>query len=133
MGHGKFYTLTSVTGDSDELLFTRIGANDPEFNLRRDAAFMLRRKAASNTIFATVVEPHGSYSPVSELAVDSNSHIAKLSVVHDDEQYTAVAIEDMEGHTSVFILANSDASASKKHRLKIDGRKYRWSGPYHYF
>jgi hypothetical protein len=132
MGNGKFYTLTSVTDESDELLFTRIGANDPEFNLRRDAAFMLRRKATSDTVFATVVEPHGSYSPVSELAVDSNSRIAELRVVHDDEQYTAVAIEDMEGHTSLFILANSDASVTTKHQLKIDGRKYRWSGPYHY-
>ncbi len=132
MGHGKFYTLTAVTEDSDELLFTRIGANDPEFNLRRDAAFMLRRKAAGDTIFATVVEPHGSYSPVSELALDSNSNIAALNVVHDDENYTAVAIEDLEGHTSVFILANTDASVTTKHQLKIDGRKYHWAGPYHY-
>ena len=50
MGNGKFYTLTSVTDSSDELLFTRLGANDPEFNLRRDAAFMIRRKG---------VERHG--------------------------------------------------------------------------
>ena len=133
MGNGKFYTLTSVTKDSDELLFTRIGANDPEFNLRRDAAFMLRRKATSDTIFATVVEPHGSYSPVSELAVDSNSQIAELRVVHDDEKYTAVAIEDLDGHTNVFIVANSDSSAFSKHQLRIDGRQYHWSGPYHYF
>ncbi|MGB5258513.1 MAG: alginate lyase family protein [Woeseiaceae bacterium] len=133
MGHGKFYTLTAATDDSDELLFTRIGADDPEFNLRRDAAFMLRRKSSSDTVFATVVEPHGSYSPVSELAVDSKSHIAELKVVHDDEMYTAVAFEDLEGHTSLFILANTEASASKKHQLEIDGRKYRWSGPYHYF
>ncbi|MGB5449393.1 MAG: heparinase II/III family protein, partial [Woeseiaceae bacterium] len=64
MGNGKFYTLTSVAGSSDELLFTRLGANDPEFNLRRDAAFMIRRKGVSDTVFVTVVEPHGSYSPV---------------------------------------------------------------------
>lgn len=132
MGHGKFYTLTSVTDGSDEILFTRIGANDPEFNLRRDAAFMLRRKDASDTVFATVVEPHGSYSPVSELAVDSNSRIAELKIVHDDERYTAVAIEDIDGHTSVFILANSDASASSEHKLTIDGKAYEWAGPYCY-
>jgi hypothetical protein len=132
MGHGRFYTLTSVTEDSDELLFTRIGANDPDFNLRRDAGFMLRRKAAGNTVFATVVEPHGSYSPVSELAIDSSSSIAELRVVHDDERYTAVAIEHLEGHTRVFILANSDASSSSTHELTIDGKAYRWAGPYCY-
>ena len=50
MGNGRFYTLTSATDTSDELLFTRIGANDPEFNLRRDAALMIRRKDAKDTV-----------------------------------------------------------------------------------
>ena len=132
LGNGRFYTLTSVTDADDSLLFTRLGAGDPEFNLRRDAAFMIRRKDAADTVFVSVIEPHGSYSPVSELALDASSGIAALRLVHDDERYTAVAIEDLEGRRSVFIMANTDASAAKKHQLKIDGRKYRWAGPYHY-
>ncbi len=109
-------------------MFTRIGANDPEFNLRRDAAFMVRRKGAGNTVFTTVVEPHGSYSPVSEIAVNSNSNIAELKLVFDDENYTAVSIEDLEGHTSMFIMSNMDATASKPHELKIDGKAYKLVG-----
>ena len=132
MSNGKFYTLTSVASVSDELLFTRLGANDPEFNLRRDAAFMIRRKAASDTIFASVVEPHGSYSPVSEFAVNSNSNISALRVVRDDDAYTAVSIEDMEGRTSLFMISNADGSGSSDHQLEIAGRVYRWTGPYHY-
>jgi hypothetical protein len=132
MADGRFYTLTSVSDAADELLFTRIGANDPEFNLRRDAAFMIRRKGASNTVFASVVEPHGSYSPVSEIALNSNSNIAELRVVYDDENYTAVSIKDLQGRTSMFVLSNLDAAASRMHELKIDGKAYEWSGPYHY-
>lgn len=132
MSNGKFYTLTSVASVSDELLFTRLGANDPEFNLRRDAAFMIRRKAASDTIFTSVVEPHGSYSPVSEFAVNSNSNISALRVVRDDDAYTAVSIEDMEGRTSLFMISNADGSGSSDHQLEIAGRVYRWTGPYHY-
>ena len=132
MGNRRFYTLTTVASASDELLFTRLGANDPEFNLRRDAAFMIRRSGAGNTVFATIVEPHGSYSPVSEFAVNSNSSIAELKVAYDDENYTAVSVEDVEGRTSMFILSNSDATANTEHELKLDGRAYRWSGPYHY-
>jgi len=132
MGNGKFYTLTSATNLSDELLFTRIGANDPEFNLRRNAALMIRRKDAKDTVFASVVEPHGSYSPVSESAVNSNSNIAELQVVYDDEDYTAIAIEDNEGRVSTFILSNRDASASRAHNLDIDGKTFKWSGPYHF-
>jgi hypothetical protein len=132
MDNGKFYTLTSATSTADELLFTRIGANDPEFNLRRDAALMIRRDGAGDTVFASVVESHGSYSPVSEFAVNSNSNISKLKVVHDDDSYTAVSIEDLDGHTSLFILSNMDASAPKRHQLLIEGRTYQWTGPYHF-
>ncbi|MGB7451224.1 MAG: hypothetical protein WBM36_03760, partial [Lysobacterales bacterium] len=133
MTNRKFYTLTSVADAADELLFTRLGASDPEFNLRRDAAFMVRRNDVSNTVFVTVIEPHGSYSPVSENALDSNSNIAELKLVHDDESYTAVSIEDLEGHTSMFIMSNMDATASKRHELKIEGKAYQWSGPYSWF
>ena len=132
MNNRKFYTLTSATDASDVLLFTRLGANDPEFNLRRDPAFMIRRIDTGTTIFATAIEPHGSYSPVSEIATDSNSNIAELQVVHDDEGYTAVSIEDLEGGASLFILSNSDATATTEHELSIGDREFTWSGPYHY-
>ena len=132
MDNDRFYTLTSATSLSDELLFTRLGANDPEFNLRRDPAFMIRRNGASDTVFVSVVEPHGSYSRVSESAVNSNSSIAALKVVHNDDDYTAVTIEDLEGRTSLFIMSNVDASASSHHKVEIANILHRWKGPYHY-
>ena len=132
MGNGRFYTLTSATSASDELLFTRIGADDPEFNLRRDAAFMIRRDGVADTVFASVIEAHGAYSPVSEIAVNSKGSIEELKVVHDDKDYTAVSIEDREGHRSLFILSNTDASAAASHDLQIGDKTYRWEGPYHY-
>ena len=131
MDDGKFYTLTSVADASDELLFTRIGANDPEFNLRRDAAFMIRRRGAMDTVFVSTVEPHGSYSPVSEIAFNSNSSIRALQVAYDDDDYTAVSIEGASGDTSIFLLSNRDASATGKHRVKIGKQTYQWTGPYH--
>ncbi|MAD18575.1 MAG: heparinase [Alteromonadaceae bacterium] len=132
LGDGKYYTLTSATEESDELLLTRLGANDPDFNLRRDAAFMLRRNGSGNTTFASIVEPHGSYSPVSELSVNSDSSIAELSIVHDDDAYTAVSIESIKGVRSLFILANKDAAKSKQHKLKVKGKEFSWTGPYLY-
>ena len=132
MENGKFYTLTSATHAADELLFARIGANDPEFNLRRDAAFIIRRNGAEDTVFATAVEPHGSYSPVSEIAVNANSGIVELNVVYDDERYTAVTIEDVQGQTSIFMVSNVDPSASTEHELEINGTTYEWSGPWRY-
>jgi len=132
LGNGKFYTLTSATNRSDELLFSRLGANDPEFNLRRDAALLIRRKNAGNTVFASVIESHGSYSPVSELSVNSNSYISALEVVYDDDNYTAVSIEDVKGNVQLFIISNKDQSRSSRHHLRINNEDYRWSGLYHY-
>ncbi|MBU2870700.1 heparinase II/III family protein [Colwellia sp. E2M01] len=131
LGNGKFYTLTSVAEESDELLLTRIGANDPEFNLRRDAGFMVRRKA-KDTTFVSIIEPHGSYSPVSEASLNSSSNIADLKIVKDNDEYTAVSITDLKGNKQLFILSNKDASSSEKHSLKINGKKYNWVGPYYY-
>lgn len=133
MNNGRFYTLTTVAEASDELLLVRLGANDPGFNLRRDPALIIRRSDAMNTVFATVVESHGGYSPVSEIAVNSNSNIAALKLIHNGEDYTAVSIEDLQGETSVFIVSNADPSRSATHELEIDGKAYDWSGPFHYF
>ncbi len=133
MGNGRFYTLTTVSEAADTLLFTRIGANDPEFNLRRDAAFMLRRRDSADTIFASIVEPHGSYSPVSELAVNSNSRVQALNVACDDENYTAISITDVAGRTRLFFVANADASPASRHQVTLGDRHYEWTGPYHYF
>jgi hypothetical protein len=132
LANGKFYTLTSATEKTDELLFTRIGANDPEFNLRREAGLMIRRSGSDNTTFLSVIEPHGSYSPVSELTKNSNSNIAELKLVYDDDNYTVVSIIDVNGNSQLFILANKDSSKMATHSLSINKQNYSWTGPYHY-
>ena len=129
---GKFYTLTTVTNTNDDLLFTRIGANDPEFNLRREAALMLRREKTKNTIFVSTIESHGSYSAVSESALNSNSSIKELKVVLDTEDYTAISITNVNGNTKLFITANTNVSREAKHNLKINENNYQWTGAYYF-
>ncbi|QXP53402.1 alginate lyase family protein [Cellulophaga sp. HaHa_2_1] len=132
LNKGKFYSLTTVSNVNDEILFTRIGANDPEFNLRREAALMLRRKNTKNTLFVSAIEAHGSYSPVTESAVNSNSAITALKVVLDSEGYTAIQITDINGNTKLFITANTNAAKEARHNLKINNKDYEWSGPYYF-
>lgn len=132
LGNGKYYTISSATNANDELLLTRLGAKDPDFNLRRDAALMIRRKNADSTIFASVIEPHGSYSTVSESSKNANSKVAKLDVVFDDEDYTAVSIMDVEGNKQLFILSNKESSTSAMHQLSVNNQDYSWTGPYYY-
>ena len=125
-----FHTLTSLTGSEDELLFTRIGADDPEFNLRRDAGFMIRRKQSSDTLFASIIETHGGYSPVSELSLNSKSSIVALKQFINDDLYTAIGIQHQNGNQKLFVLANQNADKSAKHELKINNKTYQWKGPF---
>ena len=129
---GKFYTLTAATASTDSLIFARIGANDPDFNLRRDAALIIRRPEAQSTVFASVIEPHGYYSAISELSVDPKSSVSRVAVVHDSNDYTAVKIDDRQQQSSLLIVVNGDPSSSGKHKLKVEGQTYRWTGPYHF-
>jgi hypothetical protein len=129
---GKFYTLTTVTEKKDKILLTRIGANDPDFNLRRDPGIIFRRPKAKETLFASIVEPHGSYNPVSESATNSNSNIKQLSVLQDNDDYTAVSIKTVKGSSKIFIVSNQDIEATTAHAVTIDGQNYNWSGPYYY-
>ncbi|PKA97733.1 alginate lyase [Flavobacteriaceae bacterium MAR_2009_75] len=131
LNEGKFYTLTSVTHANDDLIWTRIGANDPEFNLRRDAGLLLRRENTKNTLFVSIIEAHGSYSPVSELAVNSNSSIKKVEVLVDTDAYTATQITLISGKSKLFIVANN-SSKEEKHQLKINNKLHTWVGFYYY-
>ena len=132
MNNRKFYSLSTVTTNKDELLFTRIGANDPEFNLRRDPALLLRRKNTKNTIFVSVIEAHGSYSPVSESAANSKSSIKELKVVYNDETYTAIKITHINGNSKLFITSNTNTSKETSHKLVINSKNYEWSGSYYF-
>ena len=129
---GTFYTLTTVSEKGDELLLTRIGANDPDFNLRREPALIVRRPDSKDTTFASVIEPHGSYNPVSESAINSNSNISEILILRDNADYTAVSIKTVSGSMRVFIVSNQDVKADTVHNVKINGDSYNWTGPYLY-
>ena len=66
--NGKFYSMMSVVDPSDELIFARLGANDPNFNLRHDPTFIIRKKDKKQVTFVSIIEPHGAYNPVAEIA-----------------------------------------------------------------
>ncbi|WP_298535685.1 alginate lyase family protein [uncultured Algibacter sp.] len=132
MNNKSFYTLTTLTSKKDQLFFTRIGANDPEFNLRRDPSLLLRRKNTKNTTFVSTIEAHGSYSTVTESALNSNSSISELKVVLDTAEYTGISIKNVNGTTKLFITANKNALKEARHSLKINDENYEWSGSYYF-
>ncbi len=128
----SFYTLTTLTSKGDDLIFARIGANDPEFNLRRDPVFIIRKKNTNAVTFVSTIETHGNYDPVSEIAKNASGNILEVKLVHDEADYTAVKIIDKRKEEFLLILSNQDNSKETQHTLTVKGVPYKWNGPFNF-
>ncbi|MGB5244475.1 MAG: heparinase II/III family protein [Lutimonas sp.] len=126
----KFYSYTAVTSKNDEVIFGRIGANDPDYNLRNEPTLILRKKNSKNTVFVSIIESHGTYSPVSEFAVNAYSHIKNIQVLIDSSAYTAIQIDTENEKSKVFIISNENNDKDAAHKLLIKNKEYTWKGPY---
>ena len=51
----RYYSVTSAADSLTSVFFTRIGAGDPEFNLRNEPGIILR-KTGTSEVFASVIE-----------------------------------------------------------------------------
>ena len=128
--NGKFYSMTSAVGADDELIFARLGANDPKYNLRHDPTFIIRKKDAKNVTFVSIIEPHGGYNWATELAEQPFTSIAELSVLADNDNYTIIQFSNKEGKEWTLSLAHNDASETSKHRVKVGAIFFEWTGVY---
>ena len=126
----RFYTLTSVVAKNDDLLFTRIGAHDPDFNLRNDPGFIIRKKNSKDTFFVSVLESHGHYDPVDEIATNAFSNIKNLQIAYSDPDYIAVNIDTVNDGKKLFLFSFKDRSKTDKHSIKINDKSYEWVGAY---
>jgi hypothetical protein len=130
LSNGKFYSITSDTSKGDELILAKIGANDPDYNLRNEPAFILRKNNTKNTVFASVIESHGTYTPVSEFAENAYSHVVNVDVVYDSEEYTAVKVETANNKVKLFIISNLDNRVDTEHSIEISGKGFSWKGAF---
>ncbi|MEM8941227.1 MAG: alginate lyase family protein [Pseudomonadota bacterium] len=132
LDNGRFNTLTSAAIRGDELLLTRLGANDPEFNLRRDPSLIIRRTADNATVFASTIQSHGRYSPVTEAATNADGDVENVRVLAANDGYTAVGIRWRSGSESLLMFANNGSSTEQWHRIEINRVPYEWVGPYNW-
>ncbi|RMG22197.1 MAG: heparinase [Bacteroidetes bacterium] len=124
----QFYTLTALAEAGDQAILARIGAHDPHFNLRRDAFLIHRKPAAKNPVFLTILEPHGSYDPVSEIPTGPFSQVAGLERLHIDRDYAVFSIRTSGGSQWTFMLYTGPEASTVRHQLSINGNQYEWEG-----
>ncbi len=129
LNDGRFYTITTLSNENTELILARLGANDPDYNLRPDPAFIIRQKDAKNHTFVSIVEPHGSKNLNTEIVTNPYGDVKKLSIVHQDKDYIAVEIL-VEKEKILVVLSLNEHDEKQSHSLTIDGKLRQWEGPY---
>ncbi len=129
--NNKFLTLSTLTEKNDVLGFSRIGANDPDFNLRRDPVFIISKNKQQQAMFFSAIEIHGAYSAVTELASQSESQLAGMKIWVDTEAYTIVQVKTVHGVTWTIAIANQSNVRKEAHEQQFDGQTLRWKGPYY--
>ncbi len=124
----RFYSIASLVDSTDKLFMLRIGANDPNFNLRNDPAFMIRTKT-KNHIFASVIEPHGNFDPKDEQTINSYSQVKNISLAASNEEGTVVEVEMNSGLVLDLYIANKSSGEKIHHSISANGKDYNWEGP----
>jgi hypothetical protein len=119
-----YYSVSSLVQGDATLFFTRTGANDPSFNLRREPAFIIRKKATA-PFFVNVVEVHGKFDPVAEFSSSSYPSVKSIVLLQQDADY-AIAEVEIDGRKLVIAQANKDFSKQSKHTVK----GVSWTGPF---
>jgi len=127
----QFYSVTTATDTATHLVLARIGATDPNFNMRPEPALIIREKA-KNQVFASVIEAHGEFNPTAETASGSRSNVERLTVLLDSPEATVVELKLRRGGTYRLAVANQDAGATKTHQVTVAGQPLKWQGPYQF-
>lgn len=128
LNNGTYYTISSLIDDSAQLFFTRTGANDPNFNLRSEPSYIIR-KNGRNQSFINVVEIHGSYNPITEVSLDAIPAVQSIRLLQNDEQMTVVQML-VEGKELIVAQCNKDVETGARHSFHVSDVNLEWTGPY---
>lgn len=126
MQSGEYVSLAFAASAPATLMLTRLGANDPDFNLRPEAGMVFRAEA-QDMIFASVVERHGAFDEASELSVDARGQVTGLEILHTGEAVTVLRLPG-HGHSWHVALVHNE-NVDGPHEVTFAGRTLRWEGP----
>ena len=130
--NGKtYYSISSLVQDSAQIFFTRSGANDPNFNLRHEPAFIIRKKG-KDQVFVNVIEIHGNYDPVAEFSSASYPQVQQIKLMQNDEQLSVAEIM-IRGKKLLIAQCNKDFDPKAKHKVIVEGKSIEWTGVYSIF
>lgn len=124
----RFYSLSTITNNGDEIYLNRLGANDPKFNLRHEPCIM-HRSNGKNKTFVSTIEIHGEYNPQLEYTLNPYSNISDIVLDYDTDEYTVIKIKTKKKQSLTICLSNKNNDANAEHH--VNG--FVWKGTYKIF
>ncbi|WP_298468777.1 alginate lyase family protein [uncultured Erythrobacter sp.] len=124
---GRFYTYRFASDGPLGVILGESGANDPEFNLRREPLILLRAdRQSGGTSFASLLEAHGKYDGAAEQTVSSRSRVADLS--HDQIGKNDIVRLTLKSGQRFAIAVSHDPNPEQAHSVSLDGEEITWMG-----
>ncbi|PZP62612.1 MAG: alginate lyase [Pseudoxanthomonas spadix] len=124
---GRFYTYRFAASAPTRAILAESGANDPDFNLRREPALIQRMDGQKDATFYGVLEPHGEYNGTAEYVRGANSRIDRLERIRGRDA-DVVVLTLAGGKTLALAVADDGSDATAEHHVSGDGYDYRWRG-----
>ena len=128
--NGKgFYTMSALTDPGAEFYITRLGANDPDFNLRAQSGMMLRYPKSKDIKLLTVIEIHGNYNPVSESVLQSEGSIRNMHLFSAEDDKVLVRLE-LKNDKKIELALDLKFMNAPANEIQVEGRTISWEGNY---
>ncbi|PPU47110.1 alginate lyase [Xanthomonas arboricola] len=125
---GRFYSYRFGSSAPARALLVESGANDPNFNLRREPALIQRVDGQADVSFFGVLEPHGEYNGTAEYVRGANSRIRAIERVRGDD--AEVIVLTLVGGQRIALAVADDTDAQRSHQVQAAGQRYSWRGGY---
>ncbi len=128
LNSNTYYTVSSLVQGAAQIFFTRSGASDPNFNLRREPAFIIRKKGKDQS-FVNVIEIHGKYDPIKEFSTNATPALQQIKLLQNDSEFTVAEIIVSEKKLLI-AQCNKDFEKVKTHSVTFENGKIEWIGPF---
>lgn len=123
---GRFYTYRFAGNGPLAAILAASGANDPEFNLRREPLLMLRAKREGEAHFASLLEAHGSYDGAAEQTLDSRSLVSDLD--HTQVEGMDIVRLTLKSGQRFAIVVSHNPDPALAHGVSLEGESFEWNG-----
>lgn len=79
-------------------------------------------------VFASVIEPHGSFDDVTENSSGFAGVVERINLIGTNNEATVVEILGKNNLHWYLMINNEEASDTKKHSVEFNGKKFEWIG-----